>query len=338
MRHLRPIVLSFLVVLALASPALAGGLCSAYTNYSDGQTVNASSLNSSFTVAAVTNSTLACVSGQSANLTEMQGTRDPYPGASASLGTSAADEIKNLRHVIGSLTGWSYWYAHTEDINRAVTWNTAGTNFCLYCGSVTDTTSHVSSRLLDLKVNTVSKFAVDKGGDITSYGGAFPTNGQVFIGNATTGKWGAATLTAGSGTTITNSPGGITITAGSSASGFYSQVAGTTITGTNFADVTSHTITITTTGGKVLLNFSAGLDQATTTQTRTFTFAVDAVDQDATVLRSTQQETGNAATSLSIQQVVSGLAAGSHTFKVRAKVSAGTLNINNSEFSAVEIL
>lgn len=210
-------LLGLALLLAGVRPAGAttAGNCSVYTTYLDGQSVTAASLNSSFTVAAVSNSTLSCINDASANAAAMQTTRDPYPGAAVSLATSAQDEIQGLRHAIKQGFGWTYWYTHSEDINRTITWNTAATNFCLYCGSVTDTTSHGSSRLIDMRVNSgggyVSKFTVEKGGALTYYGGAIPANGQVLIGNATTGTWVSATLTAGVGATITNAAGAITV-------------------------------------------------------------------------------------------------------------------------------
>lgn len=49
------------------------------------------------------------------------------------------------------------------------------------------------------------------GGKFSEYNGAAPTNGQLLIGNTGSGTFDAATLTAGSGISITNGGGGITI-------------------------------------------------------------------------------------------------------------------------------
>lgn len=64
---------------------------------------------------------------------------------------------------------------------------------------------------------TVNTFALDgRTGLFTRYANAAPSNGQLFIGNATSGTWQAATLTAGTNVSIANSTGSITIAADTS--------------------------------------------------------------------------------------------------------------------------
>jgi hypothetical protein len=58
-----------------------------------------------------------------------------------------------------------------------------------------------------------SNFAVASGGRIHTYDGSAPTDGQVLIGDTALGNFAKATLTAGSGISITNGAGSITIAA-----------------------------------------------------------------------------------------------------------------------------
>jgi len=74
-------------------------------------------------------------------------------------------------------------------------------------------TSNVSGHLFNIGSGASSNFAVASGGRIHTYGGATPTDGQVLIGHTTNGRFEAATLTQGSGITITNGAGSITIAA-----------------------------------------------------------------------------------------------------------------------------
>ncbi len=46
----------------------------------------------------------------SANATEMQSVRDPYPETSISLSSTLDDEIQGLRHVLQAITQETYWY------------------------------------------------------------------------------------------------------------------------------------------------------------------------------------------------------------------------------------
>ena len=206
------------VVMALlcieARPARAVGLCSTYTSFSDGGTVTAAILNSSFTVAAVTNGTPSCVSGHSANATEMQSTRDPYPSASISLATSLKEELQGLRYAITAGFGWDFWYEHSDDVNRTVTWDTAAVNRCAYCATITDTNSHASSRLLDLRIVAggapVSKISVDKSGNLIIAGNATIAGSATISGALTSG--GGVTLPRSylAGLTVSNDSGDAT--------------------------------------------------------------------------------------------------------------------------------
>jgi len=86
---------------------------------------------------------------------------------------------------------------------------------------------------LTMKIGWVTAAQIDAGGmlkltnKLTQYNGAAPTNGQLLIGNATTGSFDAATLTAGANVTITPSAGGITIAATGGGGGGVSSVATT---------------------------------------------------------------------------------------------------------------
>lgn len=122
------------------------------------------------------------------------------------------------------------------------------------------------------------------------------------------------------------------------ASGFYSQVAGVTTASAAYVDATSHTLTITTTGGKVMLTLTGTTSNGANGNTNSYTFAVDAVDQDATALFIAALDTSTQKDAISLSQLVSGLAAGSHTFKVRHKTNGNTASIDKSQFTAVEVL
>jgi hypothetical protein len=74
-------------------------------------------------------------------------------------------------------------------------------------------TTNVSGHLFNIGSGANANFAVASGGRIHTYGGAAPTDGQVLIGNTANGRFEAASLTAGSGITITPGAGAITIAA-----------------------------------------------------------------------------------------------------------------------------
>jgi hypothetical protein len=74
-------------------------------------------------------------------------------------------------------------------------------------------TSNVSGHLFNVGAGAAANFAIASGGRIHTYGGAAPTDGQILIGDTAQGRFEAATLTAGSGVTITPGAGSITISA-----------------------------------------------------------------------------------------------------------------------------
>jgi hypothetical protein len=74
-------------------------------------------------------------------------------------------------------------------------------------------TSNVSAHLFNVGAGVAANFSVASGGAIHTYGGAAPTDGQILIGDTVQGRFEAASLTAGSGVTITPGAGSITISA-----------------------------------------------------------------------------------------------------------------------------
>lgn len=69
----------------------------------------------------------------SANATEMQSLRDPYPSSVVSLATSASEEFGGLRHVLQAITQKTYWY---EDPPTFMT-DATGTDFDFGTNSMT---------------------------------------------------------------------------------------------------------------------------------------------------------------------------------------------------------
>jgi hypothetical protein len=74
-------------------------------------------------------------------------------------------------------------------------------------------TSNVSAHLFNIGSGASSNFAIASGGRIHTYGGAAPTDGQILIGDTVDGRFEAATITAGTGISVTNGAGSITIAA-----------------------------------------------------------------------------------------------------------------------------
>lgn len=56
-----------------------------------------------------------------------------------------------------------------------------------------------------------SQFAINANGQIARYGGAFSSDGEIFIGRSDLGSWAKATITAGAGISVTNGTSSITI-------------------------------------------------------------------------------------------------------------------------------
>ena len=129
----------------------------------------------------VTNMVWSCLDDYSSSASQMQSTVDPYPAGVESLATTGQGELERLRHVLKQMTGWTQWYTYTDSWARALgtittdkqilggtaTWNAAGVTFTAIKANVTDTASAAASKLIDLQVGGVSKFAVDKTGAIS---------------------------------------------------------------------------------------------------------------------------------------------------------------------------
>ena len=74
-------------------------------------------------------------------------------------------------------------------ISNTVIWNSAGIAFTNILSNVTDSGSTAASKLIDLQVNNVSKFSVDKSGNTV-------LGGSLTVGGAISGTFNAATATA----------------------------------------------------------------------------------------------------------------------------------------------
>ena len=119
----RKALVLILTVLLLAQPlpglAQSGGNCSAFRSWITGDSLTAGDLNSSFTTAAVTNSTLACVDGISDSAANAQAQTAPWASATESLATSAAGELQRLRYVLADFLGLQYWYRLDRNVDFA---------------------------------------------------------------------------------------------------------------------------------------------------------------------------------------------------------------------------
>lgn len=125
------------------------------------------------------------------------------------------------------------------------------------------------------------------------------------------------------------------------AAGVATLAADRSTSSASFADMTDMSITITTTGGRVLLGFTAPFSNSATSLNN-FTFAVDGVDvgnatrglTSITIVTATQS--GNPAMTY---LTPTALSAGSHTFKVRWKTNAGTATAyQDGQFWAQEVV
>jgi hypothetical protein len=112
------VLVGFLLATLFSAPwvyqAMAVGNCSVFRTWNTGDSVTASDLNSSFTTAAVTNSTPACVDDYSATVTEMQTVTDPYSSGTENQATSLAGEIERLRFMWKQAFGLTHWYRHDQ--------------------------------------------------------------------------------------------------------------------------------------------------------------------------------------------------------------------------------
>lgn len=112
------VLVGFVLATLFSAPwiyqAYAVGNCSVFRSWNTGDSVTASDLNSSFTTAAVTNSTLQCVDDYSSTVSQMQSTTDPYASGTESQATTAAGEIERLRFMFKQMFGLSQWYRHDQ--------------------------------------------------------------------------------------------------------------------------------------------------------------------------------------------------------------------------------
>lgn len=114
-------LLALALALALLLPALpvhAGGACSIYKSWSyTNNKLDPIDLTNSFIQVGQTNMTFPCMASYSASTTQMQTVTDPYPAGAPSLATTGAGELERIRYILKDLTGWSQWYARTENLN-----------------------------------------------------------------------------------------------------------------------------------------------------------------------------------------------------------------------------
>jgi hypothetical protein len=107
-------------------------------------------------------------------------------------------------------------------------------------------TSNVSAHLFNVGAGAAANFSVASGGRIHTYGGAAPTNGQVLIGHTANGRFDVATLTAGTGISITNGAGSVTIAASNAGGVQPITTIGvtTTLGASNYTVLCSATLTV----------------------------------------------------------------------------------------------
>jgi microcystin-dependent protein len=96
------------------------GNCSIYRSWNTNDELTAADLTTSFVTVGVTNMTTQCMDDYSVDVTQMQSTVDPYPGAVESKATSLAGEIERLRFQIKQITGEAQWY-HDPQTTLAAT-------------------------------------------------------------------------------------------------------------------------------------------------------------------------------------------------------------------------
>jgi len=80
-----------------------------------------------------------------------------------------------------------------------------------FIADATDSSSVFSGTLGNVAFGNVEGAALSLSGSISSYAGSAPTDGQILIGDTSSGVFDAATLTAGEAMTITNGAGAITL-------------------------------------------------------------------------------------------------------------------------------
>lgn len=106
---------SILLLLATTQKSAGVGLCGvAYTYKTPIDQVTSANLNANFVQAATTNSTPQCVEGNSATLTQMNATVNPFPGGAASLATTLEGELQRIRFTLTRMHGATNWYTDTQ--------------------------------------------------------------------------------------------------------------------------------------------------------------------------------------------------------------------------------
>ena len=101
------------------------GLISRVKTWIAGEVLTASDLNTEINNI-INKFTCSYVDDVSSNAAAMQTTVDPYPGASASLATTLAEEIHRLRYLIAQITGETYWYVDPDTTLAALFMTTRG--------------------------------------------------------------------------------------------------------------------------------------------------------------------------------------------------------------------
>lgn len=96
-----------------------------------------------------------------------------------------------------------------------------------------------------------------------------------------------------------------------------------TTSSTTFADMTGLSITITTNGGSVLVGFTGSFTNSNSAAANNITLLVDGVSEGADDGVAVFVDTDV----VSFVWLVEGVSAGSHTFKLQWKVSAGTATL-----------
>ena len=112
-----------------------------------------------------------------------------------------------------------------------------------------------------------------------------------------------------------------------------------TTTSTSFVDVTGLSITVTTTGGRILMLFSGVLSNTLGTVGQMATFTVDGTNQGGTNgLVQTETNTAGAAENASMIWLTAALSAASHTFKVQIRADSGTATLRGNPTGSFTIL
>lgn len=108
-----------------------------------------------------------------------------------------------------------------------------------------------------------------------------------------------------------------------------------TTTSTSFVDATGLTVTMTTSGGNVVVIFTAMASHSGgSTQHPFFDLVVDGASQGGTDGITAKSSTGTVGDNVSFVWVVTGLSSASHTFKIQWKVTSGTGTLLAEDSSA----